>query len=93
MEEIKETLISISEGIKEIKAQLNTLVQTQPVNTPIKWLDSQDVILMLHISKRKLQYLRNKNTLPYSRINNKFYYKASDIDEFLIGKYNGVTNH
>jgi hypothetical protein len=92
MEEIKEALSSISVDIKDIKAQLNILVQTQPVNTPVKWLDSQDVIMMLHISKRKLQYLRNKNTIPYSRINNKFYYKASDIDEFLKEKYNGVTN-
>ncbi len=93
MEEFKETLISISEGIKDIQAKLNTLVQSQPLSTSEKWLDSQDVIMLLHLSKRKLQYLRNKKTIPFSHINNKFYYKASDIEAYLKEQYNGVTNH
>lgn len=88
MENINETLFAITEGIKDIKAQLNILVETKTINMPVKWLDSQDVLLMLHISKRKLQYLRNKKTIPFSRINNKFYYKASDIDEYLKKHYN-----
>jgi len=87
MEEIKENLIAITEGIKDIKAILNKLVKSQPVNTSVNWLDSQDVIMLLHISKRKLQYLRNNKTIPYSRIDNKFYYKPSDIDEFLKNHY------
>ena len=87
MENINETLIAITEGIKDIKTQLNILVQSQPTK-PDNWLDSQDVLMMLHISKRKLQYLRNKKTIPFSRINNKFYYKASDIDEYLRKHYN-----
>lgn len=87
MENINETLIAITEGIKDIKAQLNILVQSQPTK-PDNWLDSQDVLMMLHISKRKLQYLRNKKTIPFSRINNKFYYKTGDIDEYLRKHYN-----
>lgn len=87
MESINQTLVSITEDIKDIKAQLNILLQNQ-ANISVKWIDSQDVMLMLHISKRKLQYLRNKKAIPFSRINNKFYYKASDIDDYLSRHYN-----
>jgi len=36
-----------------------------------KWLDNQDVCMMLNISKRTLQTYRDNGTLPYSQINHK----------------------
>ncbi len=51
------------------------------------WIDGQDVMLSLHISKRTLQYLRDSGVLPYSRINGKFYYKISDIENLLVKNY------
>ena len=51
------------------------------------WLDNQDVSMALHISTRTLQTLRNNGTLPYSRIQNKIYYKASDINALLESSY------
>lgn len=32
------------------------------------WLDNQQVLEMLHISKRTLQNLRSKNVIPYSKV-------------------------
>lgn len=51
------------------------------------WLDNQDVMLMLHISLRSLQTLRSNGTLPYSRINNKIYYRRRDVEQLLNDNY------
>ena len=51
------------------------------------WIDGQDVMQTLHISKRTLQSLRDSGVLPYSRINGKFYYKVSDIEKMLEANY------
>lgn len=51
------------------------------------WLDNQDVMLALHISLRSLQTLRSNGTLPYSRINNKIYYRRRDIERLLNENY------
>jgi carbamoylphosphate synthase small subunit len=45
-----------------------------------KWLDNQDVCLILNISKRTLQTYRDNGTVPYSQINHKIYYKPNDIE-------------
>ena len=51
------------------------------------WLDNQDVMQLLHISQRTLQTLRSNGTLPYSRINNKIYYRRKDIQQILADHY------
>ncbi|HSH67662.1 MAG TPA: helix-turn-helix domain-containing protein [Bacteroidia bacterium] len=48
-----------------------------------KWLDNQEVCLMLNITKRTLQTYKDKNLLPYSKMNRKNYYKLSDV-QFLL---------
>lgn len=47
------------------------------------WLDNQDVCTLLNISKRTLQYYRNTGKISFSQVNNKCYYKASDIEKLL----------
>ena len=51
------------------------------------WIDNQDVMQMLHISKRTLQTLRSNGTLPFSRINGKIYYRRQDIKKILSDNY------
>ncbi len=53
---------------------------------------SQDVMQTLHISKRNLQSLRDSKVLPYSRINGKFYYKVSDLENLLQSNYSQSKN-
>ena len=48
-----------------------------------KWLDNQDVCLILNISKRTLQTYRDNGTLPYSQVNHKMYYKQNDIEHVM----------
>lgn len=57
-----------------------------------KWLDNQDVMMMLHISLRSLQTLRSNGTLPYSRIRNKIFYRLKDIEKILNENYVSPQN-
>ncbi len=51
------------------------------------WLDIQEVCFLLKISKRTLQTYRDKAILPYSQVNGKIYFKASDIQKHLEKNY------
>jgi hypothetical protein len=46
-------------------------------------LDNQDLCLMLNISKRTLQRHRSSERLPFHRIDQKTYYRESDVREFI----------
>lgn len=48
-----------------------------------KWLDNSDVCRLLNVSSRTMQTYRDTGKLPYSQINNKLYYKKSDIEYFI----------
>ena len=48
-----------------------------------KWLDNQEVCLMMKITKRTLQTYKDKGLLPYSKLNRKNYYKLSDVRALL----------
>ena len=48
-----------------------------------KWLDNQEVCLMMKITKRTLQTYKDKGLLPYSKLNRKNYYKLSDVQALL----------
>ena len=50
------------------------------------WLDGQDVCLLLNLTKRTLQSYRNKRILPYTSIGGKFFYRKSDVTEYLQSK-------
>jgi len=64
------------------------LLTEQPSDTPLEeWIDSQDVMQVLHISPRTLQTLRTNGTLPFSRIGRKLFYKRSDILKILSDNY------
>jgi hypothetical protein len=48
-----------------------------------QWLDNQEVCLLLNISYRTLQTLRDNGTLAYSQINHKTYYKPEDVERII----------
>ena len=87
MMEVMQLLLELSSAIKEIKAQLLVLKQTRTEKFKQEWIEGQEVILALNISKRTLQSLRDAGTLPYSRINGKFYYKIADLEKLLESNY------
>lgn len=52
-----------------------------------EWVDSQRVMDVLNISKRTMQNLRDEGVLPFSTIQGKLYYKATDLEELLKSNY------
>lgn len=91
MKEIIQLILELSGEIKEIKAQALVIKQTKADKFKQTWFDGQDVMLALKISKRTLQKLRDNGTLPYSRINGKFYYKVTDLDKLLESNYSQTS--
>ncbi len=95
MTEIIDLLMSLSQEIKDIKARVDLLRQSRAERLKDTWLDNQDVLQTLHISKRTLQTFRSNGTIPYSKIQGKFYYKVSDIEQLLQDNYynHNFKNH
>lgn len=87
MKEIVTMMLEFSQEIKTIKAYVEVFRKTNLEKLSATWVDGQDVMDILHISKRTLQTLRDNESLPYSRINGKFYYKLSDIENMLESNY------
>lgn len=57
-----------------------------------KWLDNQEVCLIMSITKRTLQTYKDKGLLSYSRLNRKNYYKLSDVKALLEAGHPYSTN-
>ena len=53
-----------------------------------KWLDNQELMLLLKISKRTAQHYRDSGLISFSQVGNKIYYKLSDVEELLKTHYN-----
>ncbi|NPD86439.1 helix-turn-helix domain-containing protein [Lentimicrobium sp. L6] len=87
MNELIDLMLKLSQEIKTIKAYLEVFQKTRVEKFNEAWIDGQDVMQVLHISKRTLQSLRDSGVLPYSRLNGKFYYKLSDIENILESNY------
>lgn len=63
------------------------------VHTPLTdWLDSQDVMLTLHISERTLFNYRQRGILPFTRFAGKIFYRRSDLEALLDQNYNMYNN-
>ena len=70
--------------IDEIGKDLKSLVNTQSVfEKDGKPLDNQDLCLILHVSSRTLQRYRSEGLLPFFKIGQKIYYRASDVQDFV----------
>ncbi|OPC66493.1 DNA-binding protein [Elizabethkingia bruuniana] len=77
---------------KELVTELDKLLQLtidasgdyQSIFSEERWLDNQEVCLMLGITKRTLQSYKDKGFLPYSKLNRKNYYKFSDVQRLLV---------
>ena len=80
-------LIQLTRDFEVIRAYVLALKKSKLDNFKETWIDGQDVMHTMHISKRTLQSLRDNGTLPYSRINGKFYYKVADIEDLLESNY------
>lgn len=87
MTEIIDLLLTMSQEIKDIKARIDLIKYQKAEKLKDNWIDNQEVMQTLHISKRTLQTFRTNGTIPYSKIQGKFYYKVADIEQLLQDNY------
>lgn len=92
MNELIDLMLILSQDIKTIKAYLEVYQKTRLEKFNEAWIDGQEVMQVMHISKRTLQSLRDSKKLPYSRINGKFYYKLSDLEKMLESNYSSLNS-
>lgn len=69
----------------EIVINFLTAKQKKPQEA---WLDNQELMLMLKISKRTAQHYRDSGLISFSQVGNKIYYKLSDVEDLLKNHYN-----
>ena len=87
MMELMDLAMEMSKDIQYLKAYIEALKNQKRGKLSDEWLDNQEVLQTLHISPRTLQTYRDNGTLPFSKIEGKFYYKSSDIENLLQSNY------
>lgn len=87
MIELMELAMEMAKDIQYLKAYVEAIKASKSRKLSQDWLDNQEVLQTLHISPRTLQTYRDNGTLPFSKIEGKFYYKAADIEDLLQRNY------
>jgi len=82
-------LQELLEKLELIKINLQAENQKNQINE--EWLDNDQVVKILRISKRTLQTYRDRSILPFSQIGRKIYYKSAEIQGFLEDHHMKVT--
>ena len=80
-----------SQAFQEIVGKLdaiNTRLNAKEKEPKEKWLDNQELMQLLKISKRTAQHYRDSGLISFSQVGNKIYYRLSDIETLLIKHYN-----
>jgi MerR family transcriptional regulator, repressor of the yfmOP operon len=83
----------IIEKMDLLEARFENLAEASVNPLKDKWLDIEEVCFLLKVSKRTLQSYRNDKLLPYSIIGKKVYYRASDVEKFLLKNYRKVKGY
>lgn len=67
--------------------EINVRVKEKENEPKEKWLDNQELMQLLKISKRTAQHYRDSGLISFSQVGNKLYYRLSDIEELLNSHY------
>ena len=68
--------------------QLNATIESNKKNPQEPFLDNQEFIQLMNISKRTAQTWRNDGVVAFSQIGSKIYYKMKDVEILLDKNYN-----
>jgi len=79
--------------IDDIEQKILDIVKKAQNPLSERWLDNQQLCQVLNISKRLLQSYRDEKQIPFSQINHKIYYKASDVEKFLTKNYKPLIGY
>jgi len=74
----------IMEILNSIDRKLDRMNNVKDAMDGDKLLDNHDLCMLLGVTKRTLQRYRQLQKIIFYRIDGKTYYKASEIQEFLL---------
>jgi MerR family transcriptional regulator, repressor of the yfmOP operon len=83
----KDETSEIKEDVKKLNELLTELILSAKKNFMTEWMTSEEVKQALGISERTMHTWRNSGKLPFSYIEQKFYYKKQDIENLLLKGY------
>ena len=75
----------------ELTSRLDSLqnqLSTQTNTSKKSFMDNEEFIELMGISKRTAQCWRDEGKISFSQVGNKIYYKQSDVDKLLAEHYN-----
>ena len=67
---------------------LNATLEANQKPAQETFLDNQEFIQLMHISKRTAQTWRDEGKISFSQIGSKIYYKMKDVEVLLDKNYN-----
>jgi len=81
-----------TEMVSKIKTMENEVEKMKEHNLSCgnQWLNGDEIMQKLGISKRTLQNYRDNRILPYSAVGGKFYYNIRDIEGLMMKNYVSV---
>ena len=68
--------------------KLNSTLESNQKSSQETFLDNQEFIQLMHISKRTAQTWRDEGKISFSQIGSKIYYKMKDVEVLLDKNYN-----
>jgi 3-methyladenine DNA glycosylase Tag len=80
-----------SEAFQEIVKKLEEIhkrLDSKEKEPKEKWLDNQEFLQLLKISKRTAQHYRDSGMISFSQVGAKIYYRLADVEELLKSHYN-----
>ena len=86
-----EVLTIQSEAFQELVGKLDAInyrLNQKEKEPKEQWLDNQEFMQMMKVSKRTAQHFRDTGVISFSQIGSKIYYKLSDVEELFKKHYN-----
>ena len=80
----KDQFSDLMSKLDTIQSQLNSKADPKKET----FLDNQEFLLLMKISKRTAQTWRDEGKISFSQVGSKIYYKLSDVEKLLQEHYN-----
>jgi len=80
----KDQFSDLMSKLDAIQRQINTKADPKKET----FLDNQEFLFLLKISKRTAQTWRDEGKISFSQVGNKIYYKLSDVEKLMQEHYN-----
>lgn len=82
----KDQYTELANKLDEINLKLSSTTDKE------KFLDNQEFIQLMKISKRTAQTWRDEGKIAFSQVGSKIYYKLADVEGLLQGHYHRAFN-